>query len=99
MPRTDLDPRTALRAWVRAKAAADAAPADAAPAGDDLDGDDLDGVALFQRRLLTSLHLPELILLIERLRGAPVDVGSMGAEHVASIDAIVAEFFAAADSG
>jgi hypothetical protein len=89
MPRTDLDPRTALRAWVRAKAAADAAPA----------GDDLDGVALFQRRLLTSLHLPELILLIERLRGAPVDVGSMGAEHVASIDAIVAEFFAAADSG
>jgi hypothetical protein len=94
MPRTDLDPRTALRAWVRAKATADAAPADAAPAGDDLDG-----VALFQRRLLTSLHLPELILLIERLRGAPVDVGSMGAEHVASIDAIVAEFFAAADSG
>jgi hypothetical protein len=89
MPRTDLDPRTALRAWVRAKAAADAAPA----------GDDLDGVALFQRRLLTSLHLPELILLIERLRGTPVDVGSMGAEHVASIDAIVAEFFAAADSG
>lgn len=83
MARTDIDPRAALRAWVRAKAHADA------PAGDDLDG-----VALFQRRLLTSLHLPELILLIERLRGAPVDVGSMGAEHVASIDAIVAEFFA-----
>lgn len=89
MARTDIDPRAALRAWVRAKAHADAAPA----------GDDLDGVALFQRRLLTSLHLPELILLIERLRGAPVDVGSMGAEHVASIDAIVAEFFATQASG
>jgi hypothetical protein len=81
---TDADPRTALRDWVRGKAEPGLTPA----------GEELDGVALFKQRVLTSLHLPELILLIERLRSAPVDVGSLKAEQVASIDAIVAEFFA-----
>lgn len=84
MPRTDVDPRAALRDWVVGKAD-----------GAELSGGDLDSVALFHSRVLTSLHLPELILLIERLRGAPVEVESLVADHVASIDAIVERFFGA----
>jgi len=84
MPRTDLDPlaaRAALRDWVLAKAE-DAATID-----------DLDSVALFDQRLLTSLHLPELILTIERLCGDAVDAASLTAEDVASIDAVADRFF------
>jgi hypothetical protein len=51
-------------------------------------------VRLFEQRVLTSLHLPELILLIERLRREPVDVTTLTAADVASIDAIVARWFA-----
>jgi hypothetical protein len=79
--RTDLDSRTALRDWVASRAdGVDATP-------------DLDPVPLFERRLLTSLHLPELILLVERLRREPVDVTTLTAADLASIDAIANRFF------
>jgi hypothetical protein len=75
------DPRTALRDWVAAR-------------NDEVTAtEDLDRVALFEQRVLTSLHLPELILLIERLTGAPVDATALRAEDIHSIDAIVAAWF------
>jgi hypothetical protein len=74
--------RATLRDWIASRAQ----DADATPA--------LDGVRLFEQRVLTSLHLPELILLIERLRREPVDVTTLTAADVASIDAIVARWFA-----
>jgi len=77
----DLDARAELRSWVASRA--DGIEPDPA----------LDRVALFDQRVLSSLHLPELILLIERLRNEPVDVTTMAAPDVASIDAIVATFF------
>jgi hypothetical protein len=80
---TELDPRRALRLWV-------------ASTGDALDAADtsLDRERLFEQRLLTSLHVPELILLIEHLTGAPVDVLALTAGDIASIDAIIERFFA-----
>lgn len=56
------DPVAELRAWVAGKAR------DLPPEGltDDL--------PLLEGRHLTSLHVPELILLLERLRGRAIDV-------------------------
>lgn len=102
MPRTDLggpagaagvadDTRRVLREWVASRQDG---------AGIDLDRlDDLDGIPLFGERLLTSVHFPELILLVERLRGGPVDVASLTAADVATIDAIVERFFASEPGG
>jgi hypothetical protein len=79
---TDVDPRAALRTWVTSKA-------------EGLEASEaLDNVPLFEQRLLTSLHLPELILLIERLRSEAIDVTALASGDFATIDAIVDRFFA-----
>lgn len=51
-----------------------------------------DGTALFEQRVLRSVHLPELILLLERLRGAPIDVERLRPRDFQSIDVIVQRF-------
>jgi hypothetical protein len=48
--------------------------------------------ALFAQRVLRSIHLPELILLLERLRGAPIDVERLQPRDFESIDTIVYRF-------
>lgn len=51
-----------------------------------------DDTPLLKQRLLRSIHLPELIILLERLRGAPIDVERLGHGDFDSIDAIVERF-------
>lgn len=78
-----------LRAWVAGKAK------DLPPGGltDDL--------PLLAGRHLTSLHVPELILLLERLRGRAIDVERLEAGDFHSIQTISARFLspAGADPG
>jgi hypothetical protein len=51
-----------------------------------------DQTPLFTQRLLRSVHVPELILLLERLRGAPIDVEHLRQGDLDSIDVMVASF-------
>ncbi|AXG79861.1 hypothetical protein [Streptomyces paludis] len=69
-----------LRAWVTSRAA------DLPPGGltDDL--------PLLSGRHLTSLHIPELILLLERLRRRVIDVESLGAGDFRDVATIAARF-------
>ncbi|MGH3466112.1 MAG: hypothetical protein ACRDQF_00035 [Thermocrispum sp.] len=80
---------TELRAWVTAKARnlPASGPADDLP--------------LFEGRYLTSLHVPELILLLERLRGHAIDVERLDAGDFADIRTITDRFLTAPhpDSG
>jgi len=78
--RSERDFRTTLRAWVRAKAADCGGPAIG------------DRTALFEDRYLTSVHLPELLLLLERLRGAPIDLDSLRPGDFRDIDTMVRLF-------
>lgn len=78
----EAEPRLVLRRWVAAKQS------------DPDAGESLDGARLFEQRMLDSLDLVELITLIERLRGEAVDVETLTADDVGSIDAIVGRFFA-----
>jgi hypothetical protein len=79
--RSEGDVRAALRAWVASKAP------------DDATGEIEDTTPLLGSGLLTSLHVPELILLIERLRERLVDIESLGRGDFHDIDTIVERFF------
>lgn len=56
-----------------------------------------DETPLLSERLLTSLSLLDLLLLLESLRQAPIDVRSMSPDSFRSIDAIVATYLGAED--
>jgi hypothetical protein len=72
--------RKALRAWVLSKAK-------------DLDESSLsDTTPLFEERRLRSLHLPELLLLLERLRGQMIDVDDLRPGDFRDIDTLVTRF-------
>jgi hypothetical protein len=72
--------RSVLRAWILGK-------------NGNIDPGKLsDQTPIFEARYLRSLHLPELILLIERLSGAPIDVEDFTAGDFRDIDTIVAQF-------
>lgn len=59
-------PETELRRWILTKAG-------------DLDEAELtEHTPLFEHRYLRSVHVPELLLLLERLRGASIDVDALG---------------------
>jgi hypothetical protein len=78
--RSDSEIRDALRAWVLSKAS-------------DLQPDEFtDRTALFERRHLRSVHLPELLLLLEGLRGAPIDVEDLRPEDFRDIDTLLTRF-------
>src|ERR1700722_8530144 len=64
------------------------APDDGAPD----DGALTDSTPLFEERRLRSLHLPELLLLLERLRGEPIDVGEPRPGDFRDIDTLVSRF-------
>ncbi|WP_438297466.1 acyl carrier protein [Streptomyces sp. HUAS TT7] len=76
--RSDQELRDGLHTWVRTKA----------PEGVTIDDD----TALFEQRHIRSIHLPELILLLERLSGVPVDVEELNPRDFRSIDAMVLRF-------
>jgi hypothetical protein len=72
--------RQALREWILGKA-------------EDLDPAALTGTTpLFEERHLRSLHVPELLLLLDRLRGEPIDVDDLGAGDFRDIDTLMAKF-------
>ncbi|MER5698833.1 hypothetical protein ABT255_32535 [Streptomyces mirabilis] len=69
-----------LRAWVTGRAR-------------DLPPDGLsDDLPLLAGRHLTSLHIPELILLLERLRRQPIDVENLSAGDFQDVATIAARF-------
>jgi hypothetical protein len=51
-----------------------------------------DDTPLFTLGILRSIHLLEMIILLERLRGAPIDVEQMRMGDFDSIDIIMARF-------
>ena len=81
--RSEREIRAALRSWVLDKAK-------------NLDGHVLtDQTPVFDERYLRSLHLPELLLLIERLRGEPIEVDDLRPGDFRDIDTLVLRFCAA----
>jgi hypothetical protein len=73
--------RSELRRWAASRAVGLAA------------GGLTDATRIFEGRHLTSLHVPELILLIEGLRQAPLDVEALRPDDFRDIDTIVGRFF------
>lgn len=76
-----------LRSWVTSKARG--LPAEGLT----------DDLPLLEGRHLTSLHIPQLILLLERLRKAPVDVEELNAGDFRDIATIGAKFLGGAGPG
>jgi hypothetical protein len=81
--------RQTLRSWVLSKAKS---PDDGPPGHATL----TDTTPLFEERRLRSLHLPELLLLLERLRGEPIDVDDLRSGDFRDIDTLVSRFCGAA---
>lgn len=78
--RSDGEIREALRSWVRGKVP-------------DLDAGGLtDDTALFEQRLLRSVNVPELLLLLEGLRGKAIDVDELQPGDFRDIDTLVKRF-------
>jgi hypothetical protein len=51
-----------------------------------------DQTKIFTERVLRSVHVPELLLLMERLRGTPIDVEQLRPADFRDIDTLVARF-------
>ncbi|UGY91467.1 acyl carrier protein [Streptomyces gobiensis] len=81
--RSDQKIRDGLRSWVRKKATDHHGPAV---------GEITDFTPLFEERHLRSVHLPELLLLLERLCGSPIDVAELGPGDFRDIDTMVRRF-------
>lgn len=72
--------RAKLRAWILTK-------------NDEADPEELsDQTPLLADGWLRSIHLPELILLLERWRGEPVDVTDLGPGDFRDVETIVSRF-------
>ena len=76
----ETEPRAALRTWILEKN------------GELAESELADDTPLVERRILTSLDVMDLILFLERLRGRPVDVQSLGAGSFRDVDTIVSGF-------
>ncbi len=72
------DFRTQLRDWVNGKAKTEAPVTDQ--------------TKIFAERVLRSVHVPELLLLMERLRGEPIDIEDLRPADLRDIDTLVARF-------
>ncbi|WP_290062218.1 hypothetical protein [Amycolatopsis solani] len=59
-------------------------------------GELTDDLPLLEGRILTSLHVPELILLLERLRGEPIDVEQLRPGDFHSLRVIADRFLGGA---
>lgn len=78
----ELAVRQALRQWVQSRAAGDAGALD-------------DQTPLIASRLITSLEVTDLLLYIEELRAASIEVSSLRPGVFRDIDTIYATFFGA----
>jgi hypothetical protein len=70
------DFRAQLRAWVSEKSGVQVT----------------DHTKIFAERTLRSVHIPELLLLMERLRGAPIDIEELRPADFRDIDTLVTRF-------
>jgi len=80
--KTEIEVRTALRDWI-VKTSGKVQPADVA-----------DDTPILERRIVKSLDVMDLILFLEELRGAPIDVEKLKPGVFRDIDAIWQNFFA-----
>ncbi|MDF9810942.1 hypothetical protein [Streptomyces sp. SPB162] len=81
---SDQEIRDRLRTWVLGKASGLSA------------ADLTDRTPLFEERHLRSVHLPELLLFLERLRASPIDVEDLRPGDFRDIHTIVDRFGGAA---
>lgn len=79
---SEQEAREAIRAWAISRAKSQAP--------EQID----ETTPLFAERHLTSLHVPELLLLLERLRGEPIDPQGLGPGDFRDIATIVRRFCA-----
>lgn len=77
---SEQEAKDAIRSWVISRAKS--------PAPDQID----ETTPLFAQRHLSSLHVPELMLLLERLRGKPIDPEGLGPGDFRNIETIVRRF-------
>jgi hypothetical protein len=75
---SDAEFRSELRTWISDKAGVQVT----------------DQTQIFTERALRSVHVPELLLLMERLRGAPIDVEALQATDFRDIDTLATRFWA-----
>jgi hypothetical protein len=73
---SESDFRAELRAWVNEKTGVEVT----------------DHSQIFADRTLRSVHIPELLLVMERLRGAPIDVEQLRPTDFSDIDTLVNRF-------
>jgi acyl carrier protein len=79
--KTESEVRTALRAWI-VKTSGKVPAADVA-----------DDTAILEKRIVKSIDIMDLILFLEEMRGAPIDVEKLQPGVFKSIDAIWENFF------
>lgn len=77
---TDSELRTQLREWILHRAK-------------DEPEEFEDDTPILERGILSSLDVVELVLYIERLRGAEVEIDSLEPESIRDVNAIVHTFF------
>ena len=53
-----------------------------------------DDTPLLEQRIISSLHVAELILFVESLRGGPVDLSRLNGKSLRDIDSVCAAFLA-----
>jgi hypothetical protein len=68
--------KTEIRAWISGKAGFPVT----------------DTTPIFEQRALLSVHVPELILLMERLRGEPIDVEDLRPSDFRDIATLASRF-------
>lgn len=77
---SEQEAKDTIRSWAISRAKS--------PAPDQID----DTTPLFADRHLTSLHVPELLLLLERLRGEPIDPEGLLPGDFRDVSTIVKRF-------
>jgi hypothetical protein len=73
---SDSEFRLRLRTWISAKAGTEVT----------------DQTRIFADRALRSVHVPELLLLMERLRGEPIDMEQLQSADFRDIDTLASRF-------
>jgi len=73
---SDTEFRSELRTWISGKAGTEVT----------------DHTQIFADRALRSVHVPELLLLMERLRGEPIDVEQLQAADFRDVETLAARF-------
>ncbi len=77
---TKSEARAELRAWI------------VSTSGKIKEAELKDDTALLEQRIISSLHVADLVLFIESLRGGPIDIALLNGKSLRSIDAVCETF-------